>query len=443
MRVKDNTQTPKEAFRDVSKLSEKILNKTLGQLAKEGVFVFPPKGMKETEDLEDDQFVLQSFGIKYRTSNVMGFLGFENERLVIASRFSPSGDSRDYFLHYMLDRVLAIPSIIKFETDADQDNRLLNLLFFLFPYYLRQALRKGLFKTYIRRNYNDSNVKGTIDVPRHIAKNIPFLGRIAYSQREHSYDNHLTELIRHTIEYVKAKPIGRRVLATVKEEARLVVDATQRYSLSDRRKILEQNKRTVVRHAYFHEYRDLQRLCVMILENRKMSFSNRSNQVFGILFDGAWLWEEYLNTLIGDAYYHPRNKAGVGRHHLFEGGKGHIYPDFIGRNTQARIIADAKYKPSDDISGHDYSQLLAYMFRFDSKKGFYLYPYSGIEKVNRLEMLNLKSGTNFEQNTTQRSEKIQVHKLGLEIPTQMDSYDAFVSEMKKNEGKLKMALFSI
>ena len=39
-----------------------------------------------------------------------------------------------------------------------------NFLLFLFPHYLKAAMRKGLFKKYIRRSYNDGNVKGTIDI---------------------------------------------------------------------------------------------------------------------------------------------------------------------------------------------------------------------------------------------------------------------------------------
>lgn len=62
--------------------------------------------------------------------------------------------------------------------DANHNNRLFNFLLFLFPHYLKAAMRKGLFKKYIRRRYNDGNVKGTIDVARHIKKNTPFAGML-------------------------------------------------------------------------------------------------------------------------------------------------------------------------------------------------------------------------------------------------------------------------
>ena len=52
-------------------------------------------------------------------------------------------------------------------------------------------MRKGIFKKYVRNRYNDGNVKGTIDIARHIELNTPFTGNVAYSQREFSYDNNL------------------------------------------------------------------------------------------------------------------------------------------------------------------------------------------------------------------------------------------------------------
>ena len=52
-------------------------------------------------------------------------------------------------------------------------------------------------------------MRGTIDINRHLKLNLPFNGRVAYRTREFSHDNHVTELIRHTIEYI-SKPYLER-----------------------------------------------------------------------------------------------------------------------------------------------------------------------------------------------------------------------------------------
>lgn len=144
---------------------------------------------------------------------------------------------------------MAFPNLVDLETDVDQDNRLFNFLLFLFPHYLKSAMRKGLYKEYISRRYNDGNVKGTIDIARQIRLNTPFTGNVAYTQREFSYDNALMELVRHTIEFIKHKPYGNKVLSKAKEEVNLVIGVTAKYEPYCRSKIVEQNKRNMI-HGY-------------------------------------------------------------------------------------------------------------------------------------------------------------------------------------------------
>ena len=262
-----------------------------------------------------------------------------------------------------------------------------------------------------------------------VKKNTPFIGNIAYSQREYSYDNYLMELVRHTIKFMKKTPCGSLLLGTVKDEVKQVVGTTPGYRIGDRRKIIDQNIKNVVRHAYYHEYRSLQQLCILILRKEQHQYGNGTRNVYGILFDGAWLWEEYVNTLIGDIFYHPRNKAGDGAQRLFDGNHGLIYPDFIGKDAGERIIADAKYKPWNNISGKDYLQILAYMFRFDAKRGYYLYP----EATHQADVsLRLNRGMTYEDNVSPRND-VLVIKCGLQIPDGAKDYADFVARMEENE----------
>ena len=329
----------------------------------------------------------------------------------------------------MIDKVLDFPNIVDLESDADQNNRLFNFLLFLFPHFLRIAMRKGLYKKYIRRGYNDSNVKGSIDVARHIEKNTPFVGNVAYSQREFSYDNYLMELVRHTIEYIKKKPYGNKLLIKVKDEVKLVIEATPRYEQYDRQRIVDENKKNTVRHAYYWEYRALQHLCILILQHQKHQRGAGSRQIYGILFDGAWLWEEYVNSLVKKYFYHPMNRGGKEGQRLFSGNVGLIYPDFISRNSETRIIADAKYKPLDNIGNKDYLQVLAYMFRFDAKTGYYLYPEA--EGADDLKLW-MNKGSTYENNVSSRND-ISVTKHGLKIPTDAKNYTIFAEKMAESE----------
>ena len=379
MRITDNQhKIVKEEFvEEYPKLSNLLLDRTLESLSQdERVFIFP-NDLKNSPDLEKDQKIFETVNQKIKTGNVIGFLGCGQERLTISSRFSD--ESNDYFLHYLLHKVLYI-NLTSLDVALSREERLYQLLMYLFPKYLQAALRKGLYKEYHRFSHNDSHVKGVIDVRNHLKKNLPFTGNIAYTTREFTYDNPLMQLVRHTIEYIKnQKSIGRGVLdnlLTSRENVAEIVRVTPSYKLADRAKIIRRNQSKLLRHAYFHEYRKLQELCLMILNQEKHGLGYQDQKVHGILFDVAWLWEEYVHTLLPKGFLHPRNKEKKGGILVFSDGKRKVYPDFYDR--ERKIVLDAKYKKLEDtekgINREDLFQLISYSYILKAEKGGLVFP---------------------------------------------------------------------
>lgn len=439
--IADNGEYREEDFSAFPKLRNRIENKTLRHLETEGVFVFP-ESVDSAEDISWDQMVLKSVNGKILTGNVMGFIGYGNERLNIASRFR--NNEEDYFFRYLLEEVLDYPNVVDLSTDAAWDSETFNFALLLFPRYLQAAMRKGLFRQYVRTHYNDESFRGSLDTSRHIATNTPFSGSVAYSQREFCADNDLMELVRHVIEFGKGRKLGRAILSSAKDEIRLVETATPRYRLSDRKAIISRNTKNPVRHAYYHEYSVLQKLCLLILRQQRYRVGAGSRQMYGILFDGAWLWEEYVAKLLGEEFWHPKNKLGSGAQQLFQGfnrEEGLIYPDFIGKSKESRVIADAKYKPLKNILGRDYQQILAYMYRFDAKRGYFLYPETKQDSATGHEnprTLWLNTGTTYDK--VDPRPDVFVVKQGFEIPKNSSSYGEFVEQMKKSEQEFKAAI---
>lgn len=429
IKIKDNQYINKSKVIDVGNVIDRVANKTLEKLENEGIFVFP-EVLHDTKDMSKNQMIIQNYNEGYLSGNVMGYLGVGNEYLTIESRFSTGGN--DYFFQYILNKVFDFPNFIDLMSSVGQDEKLFTLIIFLFPYYLKHALRKGVFKSYTCNKYNDENVKGRIDISRHIRKNTPFIGDVAYSRREYSFDNYLMELVRHTIEYIKSKSYGYKLLSKVKEEVKIIVNATSEYTYEKRNLVIEENSKNIIRHAYYHEYRMLQKLCLMILKVEKHSFYFGKQRIYGILFDGSWLFEEYINLIIGNKFYHPMNKSGLGRQYLFEGNIGMIYPDFISKDADNRIIADAKYKPVDNIENKDFLQIIAYIMRFDSKKGIFIYP--EIDDNSTLN-LNLNSGLTYENNVMKREDTVII-KYGIKIPKYTNSYIDFVEKIYLEEKEL-------
>ena len=78
------------------------------------------------------------------------------------------------------------------------------------------------------------------------------------------------------------------------------------------------------------------------------------------------------------------NKGGKGAQRLFAGNIGLIYPDFISREVENRIIADAKYKPYDNIKVVIISNCWHICLDL-MQKGLYLYPQNRGDENKELE----------------------------------------------------------
>ena len=376
MQLTDNQQAlnKEEFITEYPKISQVLLDRTLDNLSQEdSIFIFP-NDLKNSPDLDKDQKILETVNQKIKTGNVIGFLGCGQERLTISSRFSNESD--DYFLHYLLQKVLNI-NLTSLDVGLSREERLYQLLIYLFPKYLEAAMRKGLYKEYQRFSHNDSHIKGVIDVVNHLKKNLPFTGNIAYTTREFTYDNPMMQLIRHTIEYIKnQKSLGRGIIYTNRENITEIIRVTPSYKQADRAKVIRRNQDKPLRHAYFREYRKLQELCLMILNREKHGFGYQEQKIHGILFDVAWLWEEYVHTLLPKDFIHPRNKEKKGGISVFSGGKRKVFPDFY--HKELKIILDAKYKKLEltekGINRDDLFQLISYAYILQAEKAGLIFP---------------------------------------------------------------------
>ena len=381
MQLTDNQQSiSKEEFiAKYPKISQVLLDRTLDNLSQEdSIFIFP-NDLKNSLNLDKDLKILETVNQKIKTGNVIGFLGCGQERLTISSRFSSKSD--DYFLHYLLQKVLNI-NLTSLDVGLSYEDRLYQLLIYLFPKYLEGAMRKGLYKEYQRFSHNDSHIKGVIDVRNHLKKNLPFTGNIAYTTREFTFDNPIMQLIRHTIEYIKnQKSLGRSIIDSNRENITEIIRVTPSYKLADRAKIIRRNQTNPLRHAYFREYRKLQELCLMILNREKHGLGYQEQKIHGILFDVAWLWEEYVHTLLPKDFIHPRNKEKKGGISVFSGGKRKVYPDFY--NRELKTVLDAKYKKLEltekGINRDDLFQLISYAYILQAEKAGLIFP--SIEQI--------------------------------------------------------------
>jgi 5-methylcytosine-specific restriction enzyme subunit McrC len=361
-------------------------------------------------------------GTKMTTKNIMGFVGLNGSDVAIRSRFA-SEDKEDFFLHYMLQKVFSI-NLFDMKHSSAKEN-IFDFLLYLFPFFLKKAIRQGLYKEYKRIEHNNSSVKGTLNVTQHIKSNIPFVGKVAYSTREHSYDNKITQLIRHTIDFIGRHQFAHTILTSdsdIHNSVQEIILATPSFDRTRKAAVMNSNLRPVV-HPYFSEYRELQKICLQILRYEGLKYAQEKDKIYGLLFDGSWLWEEYLNTILKDCgFKHPRNDISKGGIYLFKDPKGYKrYPDFWKEN----FILDAKYKrPKKKVVRDDMTQIISYMYVKCAELGGFIYPVeneSGIEE-RVIGILNGYGG--------------KVKTWAFSIPQKCNSFPDFCIQISESEKKL-------
>lgn len=383
MRINLTDNNDKQTFqrKDVAALFP-IADKTIAELCQdnENLLIFP-FSIETSDDRIGNSSILSIPNtsnpdvVRIKTENVMGFIGVGDLKVKIKSRFDVGRD--DYLLHYMLQKVLSFNLFDLSHNNKFED--VFDFIMFMFPYFLKFALRQGVYREYQNFRHNDANLKGSIDVGRHIARNVPFVGNIAYSTREFSHDNTMTELIRHTIEFMKTKKYGQAVLNIDREtveNVKTIIEHTPLYNKSERSGIVSKNLRMKI-HPYYTEYRPLQTLCLQILRMEEVKYGDSDDEICGILFDGAWLWEEYVNTILCNyGFKHPQNKLGKGRIYIFDDHSGVRYPDFY----RDDMVLDAKYKRIGSydkvakVGDGDIDQVITYMTALHVNKGGFVAP---------------------------------------------------------------------
>lgn len=420
--------------KDVAELFP-VASKDIYELCKdnENLLVFP-YSLEDSDDRIGCSTILniQNTGnpdeVRIETGNVMGFIGVGNLQIKIQSRFDEGRE--DYLLHYMLQKVMPF-NLFDFK-HHNEEEAVFDFMMFMFPCFLKSALRHGLYREYRTFKYNDAALCGSVELRRHLSHNIPFVGNIAYVTREYSYDNDISQLIRHTIEFMMSKECGNAALNINREtieNVKEIIFQTPSYNKEERARIINRNLRFKC-HPYYMNYKPLQSLCLQILRMEEVKYGENEDELCGILFDGAWLWEEYVNTLLsGLGFVHPRNKLGKGGIYLFEDvdteGRIHKsgirYPDFYKRD----FVLDAKYKrlgsydKVSKVGADDVHQVITYMKNLGATKGGFISP---LEKVReKLPISHLRNSDS------------TLSIFGIEICREATSYSDFCQQMKKNE----------
>ncbi len=209
--------------------------------------------------------------------------------------------------------------------------------------------------------------------------------------------------------------------------------ATPQFERQSQAQVIAHNLTHPVVSAYFAEYRELQKLCLAILRHEALGIGGEHDQLYGVIFDVAWLWENYVAALLGDVYQHPDNRQHLGMVPIFQGDDGLpgemsvLFPDFY--SPARRQVADTKYKFGvNGIQREDLFQLITYAHVLKAKRTGIIYPDLAQTTQFKLGELTGFGGV--------------VYKQSLQVPQAAKSYGQFVNAMLAEESQLKTEMIA-
>lgn len=390
---KDNNGTV-YSFRDNSPiLKNNLFDALFAKVKFAKIFIWSSEGLVQKEltpdtsnvtvFVKDTAIVLfRKLGSQWFTGNYVGILSLGNDSCIeIYSRFEDV-KHKFAFINHMLNKIYDLNDWLLTQGGNNKTNLNLDLLLKLsFLSKLKNAYREGEYKSYEKVHKNDTAPRGTIDIARHIKLNLcPENYKVAYSYNEYTSKNSYIYLVRLCYEMLfekGKKPKGKEVDD--------LLFKSQDYWSYDKRKIIHKNENKPITSPLFKCHRDLQKFCLDVLKHKKMTLDSFGTEdgKYGVLIDCAWLWEEYVATLLKDYFIH-KTMSSKEKDYLFADERGkpfqRIIPDYVGKNYLP-VIADAKYMDlygrrelQDEQRNSVYYKTVMYMLRYQSKLGMIFYP---------------------------------------------------------------------
>lgn len=333
--------------------------------------------------------VFGDFNYGYWTKGYVGVIYDGENQIEIGSRFD-DGD-KQYFLQYIFSKTLGVDvKLFKDVSVSGSIDKTLDIfLLFTFIQQLKKALKKGTYRRYKEFYYNDSKVKGQIDIARHIRVNNRLdNGKIAYHTREYTSNNMNNVLILNAYEMMRKKypDIVKAEFNNDKNllsQIEMLKQDNPGWDCYRNSQILNATRKKIVNSVY-HDYETLRQTSLIIIKKLGINpYDVNKNQVNAILIDMPKLWEQFLEkTVFAESGYEGQYKAQ--EEFVILDGKRKLRPDFY--NKDKKVVIDAKYKnnwsntmKNNDEWGEDTRediyQVMAYMLSLKCKLGGVIFPY--------------------------------------------------------------------
>jgi len=253
-------------------------------------------------------------------------------------------------------------------------NSILELYFELFISEVEYLVRTGLIKQYRRHSQNQTSLKGSLDFPRHLAKNLVHKERFYTKTSTYDKDHIWHQILSQTIDLIQSISQNSQIHNRISSLKLSFPEVSPQ-------RITERSFDTLIYTRKSEGYRTAMDIARLLLCNYHPDLLTGRHNVLALMFDMNLLWESFI--------YHSLRKQNIreGRDYQISAQRSKAFwrsdsssialrPDILIEHGDRSFVLDTKWKnPLDNKpTSSDLQQLFAYSQFFRSMRTALVYP---------------------------------------------------------------------
>jgi 5-methylcytosine-specific restriction enzyme subunit McrC len=257
-----------------------------------------------------------------------------------------------------------------------KSNSILELYFDIFITEVEYLVRTGLVKQYRRQTLNHTALKGSLDFPGHLARNIVHKERFYTKTSVYDHDHIWHAIIRQTIDLVK-------VLSQNTDIHNRIGALNLNFPEITSVRVSEQTFNKLIYTRKTESYRAAIEIARLLLLGFHPDLTAGKNHVLALMFDMNMLWESFIYHSLRKQFLKHSDPYTIRAQTSTPFWRANNYwntlrPDILieSKEDERRFVLDTKWKDvsSAGPSSSDLQQLFAYSQFFQSSKNALLYP---------------------------------------------------------------------
>lgn len=284
----------------------------------------------------------------------------------------------------MISVALQLPEFMSKTVRLNRIDDIFELVVEVFAEMVEERIANGLYRWYVEREENLPAIRGRICFAEDLRQNYIQRQRAFCRFEDFTWDIPENQILRQVAHALSGGSFSSELRARLRQ-----ID-TEFYEVS-RTRFTSADVRKIQYHRLNEAYRDVHKLCELLLEDASLSESFGQFGFRSFLIDMNRLFEQFVTQILIDHRYPDVTICPQQSVHLDKQEAVEARPDLLlNISNRAVLVADCKYKKidQDEFKNSDIYQLIAYNIATKCNRGLLIYPLHEVSHDQKIEVTN-------------------------------------------------------